>query len=124
MRALNSRARARFVAALIPLLALACSRQNSEREEARSLLERIAAVDLRASFDQRAQRIDALRELALSSPKLHAVRERCVEAHAGLLAAERQQAAARIRIERAEDAGRRDPAEVAAIAATLAGAAS
>ena len=59
------------------------------------------------------------------------MRERCLQAHAGLLAAERQQADARVRIERAEAAGahagdagaQRDQAELKAIATSLADAA-
>jgi hypothetical protein len=109
---------------LIPLLALACGGQNSEREQAKALLERIARVDLRASFEVRAQQIDALRSLPLREPALHELREQCVKAHAGLLAAERQQVAARQRIDSAEDAGRRDQAELAAIAAQLSQAAN
>jgi hypothetical protein len=124
MKSTNSRARARFVALLIPIWWLACSAQNSQHEEARALLERIARVDLRASFDVRGQQIDALRALQLRDPALHALRDRCVQAHAGLLAAERQQVDARARIERIEDAGQHDPAEVAAIAAQLSSAAS
>lgn len=123
MKPTNSRARAQFVAGLIPLFVLACGSQNSEREEARALLWRIADVDLRAPFDQRAQQIEALRTMKLGSRELLGAREQCVHAHAGLLAAERQQADARTRIGRAEDAGQRDPAELVAIAAALADAA-
>lgn len=109
---------------LIPLWWLACSNQNSHHEEAQALLERIARVDLRASFAERGRQIDALRAVQLRDPALHALRERCVQAHAGLLAAERQQVDARARIERIEDAGQRNPAEVAAIAAQLSDAAA
>jgi hypothetical protein len=119
----NSRARGAFVAALIPFFALACGTQNSQHEQAQALLERIARLDLRASFESRAQQIDALRRVQLREPALSQLRERCVQAHAGLLAAERQQLDARTRIERAEDAGQRDAAEIASIAAQLAQAA-
>jgi hypothetical protein len=120
---MNSRARARFVAVLIPILASACGGRNSEREEARELLTRISKLDLNASFEQRGQQIEALRGVKLSVPALHEARERCLQAHAGLLAAERQQADSRARIDRAEADGRRDRAELAAIAAGLADAA-
>jgi hypothetical protein len=123
MKATNYRAPARFVAALIPLLALACGRANSEREEARELLTRISKIDLNASFDVRAQQIEALRGMALTAPALAQVRERCLQAHAGLLAAERRQADARARIERAEAGGPRNEAELTAIASGLADAA-
>jgi hypothetical protein len=128
MKPTNSRARARFVAALIPVFGLACGAQNSEREEARALLARISRVDLNASFELRGEQIAALREMPLTVPALLPVRERCVQAHSGLLAAERQQADARVRIERAEAAGpdggtARDPGELKAIAASLADAA-
>jgi hypothetical protein len=124
MKSTNSRARARFVALLIPIWWLACATQNSHHEEAQALLERISKVDLSASFDLRARQIDALRALQLHDPALHELRERCVQAHAGLLSAERQQVDARARIERIEDAGQRNPAEVAAIAAQLSDAAA
>ena len=108
---------------LIPVLALACGVQNSEREQAQELLTRISKIDLNAPFDRRWQQIEALRALPLAAPALHEARERCVQAHAGLLAAERQQADARTRIERAEASGTRDRAELAAIGAGLADAA-
>ena len=113
----------RVVAALIPVLAAACGLQNSEREEAQELLTRISKLDLNAPFDVRGQQLEALRAFPLRAPALHDVRERCVQTHAGLLAAERQQADARSRIERAEAAGTRDPGELKAIAASLADAA-
>jgi hypothetical protein len=71
----------------------------------------------------RGQQIAELRTLKLSVPTLHEARERCVQAHAGLLAAERQQADSRARIERAEADGRRERSELDAIAASLAEAA-
>jgi hypothetical protein len=123
MKPTISRARARFVAALIPILAGACGGQNSDREEARELLTRISKLDLNASFDVRGQQITELRTLKLTVPTLHEARERCVQAHAGLLAAERQQADSRARIDRAEAEGRRDRSELDAIAASLAEAA-
>jgi hypothetical protein len=97
--------------------------QNSERAEAQELLTRISKLDLNAPFDVRGQQIEALRAFPLTVPAMHDVRERCVQTHAGLLAAERQQADARTRIERAEAAGTRDPGELTAIAASLADAA-
>jgi hypothetical protein len=123
MKPTNYRARARFVAALILLSAVACGGQNSEREEARELLTRISKLDLNAPFERRGQQIEALRALKLTVPALHEARERCLQAHAGLLAAERQQADSRARIERAEAEGRREQAELDAIATGLADAA-
>jgi len=123
MKPMNCRARARFVAALILVSACACGRQNSEREEARELLTRISKLDLNASFELRGQQIEALRAVKLTVPALHEARARCLQAHTGLLAAERQQADSRARIERAEAEGRRDQAELDAIAAGLADAA-
>jgi len=116
---MKSRARVAFVAALIPLLALACDTHNSQKEEAGRLLERISAVDLRAPFDVREHQIEALRELPLKQPAVREARARCVDAHAGLLAAERAQSRARTLLDQTEDGGTRDRAALENIAQTL-----
>jgi hypothetical protein len=109
------------VAALILLFSAACSRDNSQRAEALALLERIATLDLRASSAERTRRIERLRALPLSDAALVRVRDRCALAHAGLLAAELEQATARQRLDAAEARGAPVArAELEAIAAAVA----
>jgi hypothetical protein len=108
---------------MILLLHAACSASNSERTEAQALLERISAVDLRAPFADRERQVAALRALELRDAKLADVRDRCARVHAGLLAAEQEQATARDRLGRAEQQ-KPDEAELQAIAASLAHAAA
>lgn len=83
----------------------ACDLGGAEREQVRAFLARVAAVDLRAPAEERERQIAALRDVALSDPGLVRVREQCVSAHAGLLAAERAQAAARQELDRAGPSG-------------------
>ena len=80
------------------------------------MLERIAAVDLRAPLADRARQIAALRAVVLHDAKLVDVRDRCARVHAGLLAAEQEQAGARDRLGRAEQQ-KPDETELQAIAA-------
>lgn len=112
-----------FVAAMILPWALACGSRNSSRQEAQALLERISAVDLRAPHERRAQQVEALAKLPLASNELSAVRDACSKAHGGLLAAEREQAAARAALGRLAATAERDQAQLAAVAAQLSSAA-
>jgi hypothetical protein len=116
-RGQNSRIVA-WVARLILCLGCACGSENSRAQEARALLERIAALDLRAPPAERARQIEHLRALQLADPDLARVRGACVLAHAGLLAAESEQAGVRSRLDRAGDAGLREP-ELTLVAATV-----
>lgn len=112
-----------FVAAMILPCALACEARNSTREEARALLERISAVDLRAPLERRQRQVEALATLPLAEPDLIEVRDACGKAHRGLLAAERTQATARAELDRLDAAGQREEAQLAAVARQLAAAA-
>jgi hypothetical protein len=107
-----------FVAGLILLSAGSCHGVNSEREDAQALLARIAAVDVRAPLDLRAQQVEDLRRLPLNSAALARVRDACVRVHTGLLAAERQQLRARDRLARAPQPV--SQTELSAIAADIA----
>jgi hypothetical protein len=100
---------------------LACGGDNSERTQARALLERISALDLRAPAAERARLIERLRAFAATDPALVRVRDQCAEAHAGLLSAELEQASARERLEaaRARD-GNPNKVELEAIAVSVA----
>jgi hypothetical protein len=118
---MNSRAncaKSALVAYLIPALALGCGNDDSGAEQARALLDRIARLDLRAPADERARRIEQLRALALTDPQLARVRDACALAHAGLLAAESEQAAVREQLDQPRDAPI-GPAELAEMAARV-----
>jgi hypothetical protein len=109
------------VAAVILLFCAACGRENSQRTDALALLDRISALDLRVNSAERARRIERLRALTLSDAGLVRVRDRCAMVHAGLLAAEIEQATARQRLDAAEARGVPAPrAELEAIAAAVA----
>lgn len=105
-------------AALCVLFISGCGGENSERMQSKALLNRIAAVDLQAPLVERKHQIEALRALPLNVPALVALRERCAQAHAGLLDAEREQADARQQLDDVNAAGR-DPAALSRIAALL-----
>ncbi len=107
-----------WVARLILCLGCACGSEESRGTEARALLERIASLDLRASVSQRARQIERLRALQLAHPELARVRDACALAHAGLLAAESEQAGVRDRLDRAGDGGLRET-ELAQLAAAV-----
>lgn len=113
----------RGIAARTALLCLlmACSEAvgTTERTEARALLGRITEVDLRAPAPERGRQIDALRALELRSPALVTIRDQCVQAHAGLLAAEREQKEVRARLDHAGAAAPAQ-AELAQIMASVA----
>lgn len=105
---------------ILPLLH-ACGGDNSRQQEARELLERISALDLKAPAAERARRIERVRALPVSDPRLLRVRELCTEAHAGLLSAELEQAVARQRLDAAQArAASADRAELESIAASVA----
>lgn len=97
---------------------LGCGGEDSGAREARDLLERIARLELRGPADERARRIEQLRALALTDPELVRVRDACALAHAGLLAAESDQAAVRLRLEQAGDAAI-SPPELTVMAAQV-----
>jgi hypothetical protein len=107
-----------LVACLIPAAALGCGRDDSGAEQARALLDRIARLDLRSPADERARRIEQLRALALTDPQLARVRDACALAHAGLLAAESEQAAVRKQLDQPRDAAI-SQAELAVMAAKV-----
>ena len=107
------------VAALILIGALGCGSENSRAEQARALLERIAAVNPDAPRAQRARQLEQLRAVPLQDPELARVRDACALAHAGLLEAEGEQEAVRVRLDRAGDGGL-PPLEVLAMQAALA----
>lgn len=96
-----------------------CGGNNSQRREAEALLARISAVDLSAPFDQRARQVERLRALQVHDPQLAGVRDACVRVQAGLLEAERQQAAAR---ERLAGSSKPSEAELDAVARKVASA--
>lgn len=112
----------RRIWALIAWLAaaggLGCGGEDPRAQQARALLERIARLDLRGPADERARRIEQLRALALTDPQLVRVRDACALAHAGLLAAESEQAAVRERLDRTGDAAI-NPPELALMAAQV-----
>ena len=81
--------------------ALGCGSEDRRAEQARALLERIARLDPGGPADERARRIEHLRALELKDPELVRVRDACALAHAGLLAAESDQAAVRQKLDRA-----------------------
>jgi hypothetical protein len=105
---MNSRANSgisALVACLIPAALLGCGGEDaSGAEQARALLDKIARLDLNGPHDERARRIEQLRALALTDPQLARVRDACALAHAGLLAAESEQAAVRKRLDQPRDA--------------------
>jgi hypothetical protein len=111
---------ARIVAALILASVLGCGDDNSQREQVNSLLMRIAALDLHAPPDQRAKQIAALRALPLRSQGLAHMRDLCAQAHSGLLDAERVQADARQKLDRAAQSPTRDEALLLGVAAGVA----
>jgi hypothetical protein len=115
LRSIKTRLILRVVAAVI--LIGACA--NSERTQARALLEGISTVDPRAPLADRAAQIAKLRTLALSDPALIAVRDRCTRVHAGLLAPEQAQADARVRLSQGGP-GKLPDSELAAITAAVA----
>jgi hypothetical protein len=84
------------------LLGPACHGEKSDREPALELLGRISAIDVHAPFADRAARLRELLGLRLADPRLLRVRDECATAHGGLLSAEREQAAVRERIDRAD----------------------
>jgi hypothetical protein len=90
---------------VILLAACDCRAGDQRAQQARALLERIAAMDLRAPPDERARQVERLRALALADEALVKVRDACAAAHAGLLAAERDQQAVRDKLDSAGDAG-------------------
>lgn len=107
---------------MVGLLGSACRGEKSEREPTLELLGRISAIDVDAPFADRAARLRDLMGLQLADPRLIRVRDQCALAHGGLLSAEREQAAVRARIDRAD----REPvaaAELARLEAALARAA-
>src|SRR6185436_13729163 len=74
MRAERREIRACVAAVILPC-ALACGSGNSSRVEAQALLERIAAIDLRAPFERRQQQVEALAKLPLADERLVEVRD-------------------------------------------------
>jgi hypothetical protein len=80
----------------------ACHGEKSEREPTLELLGRISAIDVHAPFADRAARLRDLMGLPLADPRLIRVRDQCALAHGGLLSAEREQAAVRVRIDRGD----------------------
>jgi hypothetical protein len=86
---------------LSPALVIGCSKKD-DRAQARALLDRISSLDLNASDAARESRLRELEAMPLRDHALRAVREVCLEAHRGLLAAEREQARARAAVEALE----------------------
>jgi hypothetical protein len=76
-------------------------------------------MDPRAPVEQRARQLERLRAVPLEDPELARVRDGCAAAHAGLLAAEEEQAAIRARLDQAPDGGV-GQAELALMAALVA----
>ncbi len=68
---------------------------DSERDQARLLLDRIEAVDIRAPHREREVQLAELEAFRLGSGRLAEVRDLCLEAHRALISAEKQQAVAR-----------------------------
>jgi hypothetical protein len=91
------------------LCSQACAPKKTEREAAQLLLDRISAIDVRASIPTRAAQIKRLRELPLSDTRLSNIRDHCALAHGGLLTAERDQSAVRARVDDAQ----RNPVDAA-----------
>ena len=118
MNGLANSAISALIAVLLASVAPACGGEDSRAREAQSLLERIARLDLRGPAGERARRIEHLRALELSDPELARVRDACALAHAGLLAAESEQAAVRERLDGAADAAI-SAAEVTLLAAQV-----
>lgn len=101
MQRSKTSAKPAWVAWLILLLAFGCDGERSRADQARKLLERIARVHPSDPFPAREQQLEALRSLPLAEPDLVELRDVCSAAHAGLLAAEREQADVRARLDAA-----------------------
>ena len=69
--------------------------QGSKQQQARALLERIEAVDIKAPYEQRKVSLAALEALDLTDRELVRVRDLCLKAHQALIETEEQQAQAR-----------------------------
>jgi hypothetical protein len=106
------------IASLILALLSGCGSSESHNEQVGALLQAIGTLDLRAPIDRRARQIERLRALPLKDPKLVHVRDSCVLAHAGLLAAESEQAGVRRKLDLAGDGGLTQP-ELVSIAASV-----
>lgn len=65
--------------------------EDTEREEARALLERLRSIDIHVSVQKRKTVISQLESLVLTQEKLNRARDLCVRAHKALIAAEEQQ---------------------------------
>ncbi len=107
-----------LVASVILLCALGCFGQESSRNEAQDLLERIARLDPTANLDTRDTALRALASFPAASADLRALRDACVSAHLGLLDAERSQAEVRVTL----DQGKPAPEALPALQSKLAGA--
>lgn len=73
----------------------ACSGESTARLQARELVERINAIEDETSLAARKKALDALLLLPLTSGENRKARDACHAAHAGLFAAEAEQAMAK-----------------------------
>lgn len=116
-----------LVASVILLCALGCFGQESSRNEAQDLLERIARLNRTANLDTRDTALRALAIFPAASTDLRALRDACVSAHRGLLGAERSQAEVRSALDLAsrqqtQGQGMPEPAALLALQSKLTGA--
>jgi len=101
---------------LMVMTALGCSGEKERLQRARTLLERISKLDPNAPAALRRAQLEAIAAMPLVAKEAIAVRELCLGAHRGLLAAEVAQAQARTRLD-TMDRGRRDGGIAAALEA-------
>lgn len=107
----------------IPIIALffaicGCREQDAQNE-ARLFLERYDNVG-RGDDDNRAERVERLRELPILDDEVRRVRDRCVEVQRSVIRAQALMDEARARVEALEDAGAATPEARQAIEALLA----
>lgn len=100
-----SRCKAAHVRPRVLLLLLAsagCNGESAAKTEAHDLLQRIQAIEDDTSLEARKKALDALVLLRLESSDNRKARDACHAAHAGLLAAETEQAIAKKALDEAQ----------------------
>jgi len=85
------------LSALLVLSAVGCGSDDSEANDARLLLDRVAAVEgvPERAFEARMERVEVLRALPLRGEMLVTVRDACAEMYGALLEADIQNALVR-----------------------------
>lgn len=104
---------------IVLFFALSGCREQDAQNEARLFLERYDNVG-RGDDDNRAERVERLRELPILDDEVRRVRDRCVEVQRSVIRAQTLMDEARTRVEALEDAGTATPEARQAIEALLA----